>query len=279
MKFTQFFGPYGVALAVLFLFSNVQCVLSNKKGEGVGKSIFFLFAKELRESTEKFKTMVNDNDQETKQGSNDGALLDCNIKDIKCLSGRASTEEVEGVLSKTIEMETKQLAEESRESTEKFKRMVNDINQETKQDINDVALLDCNLKNKKCLSRRAKRVLKIEANLRKTIAHLKNDREKFLTNRKRVVDTKMKEADDILGYESSVRTKDKSHVSMIDSLVKQEDSMRNTLSEADKYLKLSQKSVSTEAECDFYGLNYDDLSDREWETLMDTFKAIVNLAY
>eukprot|EP00978_Attheya_sp_CCMP212_P037511 scaffold177490_cov50-Attheya_sp.AAC.1 len=157
--------------------------------------------------------------------------------------------------------------------------MVNDINQETKQAINYVALLDCNLKNKQCLSRRAQRVLKIEANLRKTIAHLKKGRENILTNYKRVVHTKMKEADDILGYESSVRTKDKSRVSMIDSLVKQEASMRNTLSEADTYLKLSQESVSTEAECDFYGLNDDALSDHEWETFMDTFKAIVNLAY
>eukprot|EP00978_Attheya_sp_CCMP212_P017909 scaffold48312_cov55-Attheya_sp.AAC.1 len=141
--------------------------------------------KKPRESTEKFKTMVNDNNQETKQDSNTVALLHCNLNDKKCLSGRASTKKVEGVLSKTIEMETKKMAKESKKSTENFKRMVNDINQETKQDINNVALLACNLEDIQCLSGRAKRVLKIEANLRKTIAHLKNDREKNVTNRKR----------------------------------------------------------------------------------------------
>jgi hypothetical protein len=52
------------------------------------------------------------------------------------------------------------------------------------------------------------------------------------------------------------------------------------LSEADDYLDLLKESVPvrTEADCDIDGLS-DDMSESEWETLMDTFKAIVNLGY
>eukprot|EP00978_Attheya_sp_CCMP212_P021594 scaffold63335_cov71-Attheya_sp.AAC.1 len=81
MKFTQFFGPYGAALAVLLLFSNAHCVLSKNSVDRV-------------------------------------------------------------LPSNTIEMEMIQLDEESWERTEQFKAKVNNIKQETKQDIYDVALLD-----------------------------------------------------------------------------------------------------------------------------------------
>eukprot|EP00978_Attheya_sp_CCMP212_P005764 scaffold12876_cov52-Attheya_sp.AAC.2 len=214
MKFTQFFGPYGAALAVLFLFSNAHRVLSKKSVEGV-------------------------------------------------------------LLSNTSEMEMIQLAEESWESIEEFNTMVTDIQQETKQDINDVALLDCNTSDEKCLSARTKELLRVEVKYRESIARLKSSREKILTKYKKEVDRKIRELDDILGAvedESSVQTQD------IDSLGEQEEDLYAFLSEADDYLRFLKWSVLTEADCDIDGLR-DDMSEREWETLMDTFKAIANLGY
>eukprot|EP00978_Attheya_sp_CCMP212_P019894 scaffold56484_cov61-Attheya_sp.AAC.3 len=218
MKFTQFFGPYGAALAVLLLFLNAHCVLSKKS--------------------------------------------------------------VEGVLSNTIEMEMIQLAEESWERTEEFKAMVADIKQETKQDINDVALLDCNISDAKCLPARTKELLRVEAKFRKRIARLKSSREKILTKYKNKVDRMIRELDDttlgaVVEDESSVQTQDQD----IDSLGKQEEDLYAFLSEADFYLDLLKESIQRGADCDIDGLSDDNMSERDWETLMDTFKAIANLGY
>jgi hypothetical protein len=202
MKFTQFFGPYGAALAVLFLFSNAHCVLSKKSVEGV-------------------------------------------------------------LLSDTFEMEMIQLAEESWESTQEFEAAVADIKQETKQDINDVALLDCNTSDAKCLSARTKELLRVEAKFTESIARLKSSREKILTKYKNKVDRLIREFDHILGA---------------DPLGEQVEDLYALLSEADGYLDLLEESVHTDADCDIDGLS-DDMSESEWETLMDTFKAIVNLGY
>eukprot|EP00550_Attheya_septentrionalis_P007932 CAMPEP_0198292500 /NCGR_PEP_ID=MMETSP1449-20131203/12332_1 /TAXON_ID=420275 /ORGANISM="Attheya septentrionalis, Strain CCMP2084" /LENGTH=312 /DNA_ID=CAMNT_0043991589 /DNA_START=66 /DNA_END=1004 /DNA_ORIENTATION=- len=213
MKVTQFFGPYGVALAVLFLFSNAHCVMSNNS--------------------------------------------------------------VEGVLTNTIEMEMIELAEESRKSTEEFEASVAGIKQETKQDINDVALLDCNASDEKCLSARTKELLRVETKFKESIVRLKSSREKILTKYKNEVDRKIREFEDIRGAvedESSVQSQD------IDSLEEQEEDMYAFLSEADDYLDLLNESVHTEADCDIDGLS-DGMLESEWETLMGTFKAIVNLGY
>eukprot|EP00978_Attheya_sp_CCMP212_P040701 scaffold225323_cov84-Attheya_sp.AAC.1 len=172
-------------------------------------------------------------------------------------------------------MEMIQWDEESWERTEEFKAKVADIKQETKQDIYDVALLDCNTSDAKCLSPRTEQLLRVEAKFRESIARLKSRREKILTKYKNEVDRKISELDDILGavkYESSVQTQDMA------SFGEQEEDLYAFLSEADDYLDLLKESVHTEVDCDIDGLN-DDLSESEWETLMDTFKAIVNLGY
>jgi hypothetical protein len=207
MKVTQFFGPYGaaLALAVLFLFSNAHCVLS------------------------------------TKSAKSDKIVR----------------------LSNTFEMEMIQLAEESWESTQEFEAAVADIKQETKQDINDVALLDCNASDAKCLSARTKKLLRVEAKFTESIARLKSSREKILTKFKNKVDRLIREFDHILGA---------------DSVGEQVEDLYAFLSEADDYLDLLEESVHTEADCDIDGLS-DDMSESEWETLRGTFKAIVNLGY
>eukprot|EP00978_Attheya_sp_CCMP212_P044087 scaffold299946_cov50-Attheya_sp.AAC.1 len=213
MKFTQFFGPYGAALAVLLMFSNAHCVLSKKSDKGVGV-----------------------------------------------------------VISNTIEMEMIELTEELWERSEEFKATVADIKRETKQDIKDVALLDCNTSDAKCLSARTKELLRVEAKFRESIGRIKSSREKILTKYKNEVDRKIRELDDILGAmedESSVQSQD---------IVSLREDLYAFLSEADDYLYGFKESVHTEADCDIDGLS-DDMSESEWETLMDTFKAIVNLAY
>eukprot|EP00978_Attheya_sp_CCMP212_P003835 scaffold8150_cov44-Attheya_sp.AAC.1 len=209
MKFTQFFGPYGAALAILLLFSNAHCVLSKKSVDGV-------------------------------------------------------------VLSNTIEMEIIQLAKESWESIQEFNTMDVNIKQGTIQDIKDVALLDCNDASdakSKCLSTRTKELRKVEAKFRERIARLRSSREKILTRYKNEADRKIRELDDIILGED------------IDSLGEQEEDLYDLWwAEADDYIGGLNASVLTEADCDIDGLS-DDMSEREWETLMDTFKAIVNLAY
>ena len=156
-----------------------------------------------------------------------------------------------------------QLAEESWESTQEFEAAVADIKQETKQDINDVALLDCNTSDAKCLSARTKELLRVEAKFTESIARLKSSREKILTKFKNKVERLIREFDHILGA---------------DSLGEQVEDLYDFLSEADDYLDLLEESVHTEADCDIDGLS-DGMLESEWETLMGTFKAIVNLGY
>jgi hypothetical protein len=87
IKFTQFFGPYGAALAVLLLFSNAHCVLSTKSVDDVLLSnTIEMEMIQLAESTEEFKATVANTKQETKQDINDVALLDYNTSDAEYLS-------------------------------------------------------------------------------------------------------------------------------------------------------------------------------------------------
>eukprot|EP00978_Attheya_sp_CCMP212_P015915 scaffold41219_cov56-Attheya_sp.AAC.1 len=186
-----------------------------------------------------------------------------------CVLSKESGKGVEGVLSNTIEMEIIQLSKESWESIQEFNTMDVNIKQETIQDIKDVALLDCNASDAKCLSTRTKELLKVEAKFREHIARLRSSREKILTKYKNEVDRKIRELDDIILGED------------IDSLAlgeQVEDLYVLWWAEADEYIYGLKASVHTEADCDIDGLS-DDMSEREWETLMDNFKAIVNLAY
>jgi hypothetical protein len=165
-----------------------------------------------------------------------------------------------------IEAEIMRLTIEEKEKSEKFDKRILNINNKAKQDLSDADFMKCNHTDKACLSVYTKKLLKAEAKLQKLIKRVKGNRIKYLSEFKESVKTKKQEINDLrLRRSATTNTL---------TVLSHNVVMSNDIDP----LVLLNESIHMDADCAIYGLTAD-LSESEWDELIDAFQAIVNLGY
>jgi hypothetical protein len=161
----------------------------------------------------------------------------------------------------SIRSEIEHLAKEVKEKLDDFDKRIANINRKAEADLYNVQFLECNSKESAsaCLNTRTKGLLQAEAKLKKRITLVNENRERVLNNFKESVQKLLRQAS--VGQRTEKELK------------------KEFLSETDTQLDMLKQPEHTDAACDMYGLNTADLSESEWEVLIDTFQAIVNLGY
>eukprot|EP00978_Attheya_sp_CCMP212_P009830 scaffold23424_cov57-Attheya_sp.AAC.2 len=176
----------------------------------------------------------------------------------------------------TIEIELEQMTEKIEKVTKRFNERIERIFQKAKRGLEKVEFLKCEesleYPDNDCLSTRTEQLLKVEAKLRDRIIEAKKVRKKRLRKLEKSVDRKKSEVHD-------VKAQVNKRSSTGSRLEREEKELEGLFSETKLTLQGMEMAVPIEADCDVTGGITTELTDSDWDSVVDTFQAIVNLAY